>query len=43
MLEKIHVRGQQMDELEAKQKEELIDIERAKFDLQQKALFAKIE
>jgi len=36
MLEKIHVRGQQMDELEAKQKEELIDIERAKFDLQQK-------
>jgi hypothetical protein len=43
MLEKIHVRGQQMDELEAKQKEELIDIERAKFDLQEKALFAKIE
>jgi hypothetical protein len=43
MLQKIHNRGQQLDEQEAKQKEELIAIERAKFDLQQKALLAKIE
>jgi hypothetical protein len=34
MLQKIHARGQQMDEHEAKQKEELVAIERAKFDLQ---------
>jgi hypothetical protein len=43
MLQKIHARGQQMDEQEAKQKEELVAIERAKFDLQQRALLAKIE
>jgi hypothetical protein len=38
MLQKIHARGQQMDEQEAKQKEELVAIERAKFDLQQRAV-----
>jgi hypothetical protein len=43
MLQKIHTRGRQMDEQEAKQKEELVAIERAKFDLQQRAVLAKIE
>jgi hypothetical protein len=43
MLQKIHARGQQMDKQEAKQNEELVAIERAKFDLQQRAVLAKIE
>jgi hypothetical protein len=43
MLQKIHNRGQQLDEIEQKQKEELISIERAKFELQQRALLAQIE
>jgi hypothetical protein len=40
MLQKIHARGQQMDKQEAKQNEELVAIERANFDLQQRALLA---
>jgi hypothetical protein len=43
MLQKIHNRGQQLDEIEQKQKEELISIEWAKFELQQRALLAQIE
>ena len=43
MLHKIHSRGQEMDEQDAKHRDELLQVERAKLELQEKALVAKIE
>lgn len=43
MLQKMHVRGQEMDELDNKHKEEIMTLEKAKFELQQKQWQAKME
>ena len=43
MLKKMNDRGQEMDEIDAKHKAELMSLERAKFELQQKQWQAKLD